>query len=140
MSKNINPLLSITAALMLVGLTACGQSDTTSDTPVAAGSDPAMSDNSMAAGDNSSMTGSMAGGTAQISVTNPMPHAMMVSADMGQGPQELGSVNPSETKTFDVSAAPGTTISLVATDEAKTHSPSGKVMVESGQPATWTIQ
>ncbi|MEO5702976.1 MAG: hypothetical protein ABIQ54_03720 [Gammaproteobacteria bacterium] len=140
MNKNINPLLAISAALMLVSLTACGKGDNSSDTPAATGSDPAMSDNSAMGSNDAHMSGNMVGGTAQISVTNPMPHEMTVSADTGQGPKELGSVKPGETKTFDVSAAAGSSINLVATDAGKTHSPSGTVTVESGQPATWTIQ
>ncbi|MEO5573661.1 MAG: hypothetical protein ABIR48_04165 [Gammaproteobacteria bacterium] len=129
MNKNVNYLLSLSAALMLAGLTACGPSGDKSATT--------------AAGDtstDSTMTGSMTSGTAQISVTNPMPHEMTVSADMGQGSKQLGAVQPNETKTFDVEAAAGTTINLVATDAGNSHSPKGSVTVEAGQPATWTIQ
>ncbi len=154
MSKNVNHLLSLTAVLMLTGLTACGPSDdnattadidvvpdaTLSDSTVIDPADTTMADSSAAGSTDSMMTGSMAAGKAQISVTNPMPHEMIVSADMGQGPKELGPVMPSETKTFEVEAAPGTTVNLVATDAEKTHSPKGSVTVEADAPATWTIQ
>jgi hypothetical protein len=129
MNKNVNYLLSLSAALMLAGLTACGPSSDNSTTMADADT----------AGDTA-MSGSMMGGTAQIAITNPMPHEMIVSADMGQGPKELGSVMPSETKTFDIDAPAGTTVNLVATDTGNTHSPKGSVTVESGKPAAWTIQ
>lgn len=144
MSKNINYLLSIPAMLMLASLTACGpsgdDSTTAAGTDTAGSGDTMMSESPEMGSTDSAMSGSMASGTAQISVTNPMPHDMMVSADMGQGPKELGSVKPSETKTFDVDAPAGTTVNLVATDSGKTHSPSGAVTVQAGEPATWTIQ
>ena len=77
---------------------------------------------------------------AEVAVTNPMPHAMIVRADWGQGAEELGEVAPNETKTFEIGAAPGTEVTLTATDAAETHSPSGTVTVSADSPASWTIQ
>ncbi len=77
---------------------------------------------------------------AQVTITNPMPHAMNVEAEWGKEKKALGKVGPSETKTFDVAAPAGTEVKLVATDDAKTHSPSGMIKLDTAAPAKWTIQ
>lgn len=95
------------------------------------------------AGNNTTGNESAGGGTAgasQVSVTNPMPHPMNVMADWGQGEKDLGKVQPNETKTFDVDAPAGTEVKLTASDDAKTHSPSGTVTLSATTPATWTIK
>ncbi len=79
-------------------------------------------------------------GSAQVSVTNSMPHAMTVKADWGEGENELGTVEPNETKSFDVEAPAGTQVTLTATDAQASHSTSGSVTVGPDQPAAWTIQ
>jgi len=124
MSKNVNYLLSIPVALFVASLAACNPNNTEITAGTDTSSGTAMSDS----------------GSAQISITNPMPHEMTVSADWGQGQKELGSLKPNETKTFDVSAGQGTKIDLVATDAGRTHSPKGSVTLESGKAAAWTIQ
>jgi len=134
MSKNVNYLLSIPVVLFAASLAACNpnNAETTADRDTSSGA--AMSD-------SDKMSPSMAdSGSAQIIITNPMPHEMTVSADWGQGQKELGSLKPNETKTFDVSAGQGTKVDLVATDTGRTHSPKGSVTLESGEAATWTIQ
>lgn len=84
--------------------------------------------------------GGGAGGRSEVSVTNSMPHAMIVRADWGEGEAELGKVEPNETKTFDLAAPPGTDVTLTATDERATHSTSGAVTVDPASPPSWTIQ
>lgn len=80
------------------------------------------------------------GGGAEVSVTNTMPHAMIVRMDHGGTPMELGTVGPGETETFDLMSEAGTEVSLTATDSAATHSVEGSVTAQEGEPATWTIQ
>ncbi|MEO7557923.1 MAG: hypothetical protein ABIT92_02435 [Gammaproteobacteria bacterium] len=122
MSKNVNYLLFLPVALFVASLAACNPGNNADTT---AGTDRLSEADS---------------GKAQISITNPMPHEMIVSADWGQGQKELGSLKPNETKTFDISASQGTKVELVASDQGRTHSPKGSVTLESGQAATWTIQ
>lgn len=79
--------------------------------------------------------------TYTIEVSNPMPHAMVVTADYGTGqPVELGSVEPMGTATFTVTAPPSMTATLTAQDESRTHAVSGQVTLTSGMAASWTIQ
>lgn len=82
----------------------------------------------------------MASQAAEIVITNPMPHPMNVMADWGQGSQNLGSVQPNETRNFEITAPADAQVRLTATDEAQTHSPSGTVTLDPDNPATWTIQ
>ena len=84
--------------------------------------------------------GSAETGTVQITVTNPMPHAMIVNADWGSGETQIGTVQPSETASFEVAARPGATVSLNASDAAASHSVSGSVTVQADAPASWTIK
>ena len=69
-----------------------------------------------------------------------MPHPMVVKGDWGHGESELGTVEPNETKTFDVTAASGTALALTATDKDASHSASGTVTLDAATPAAWTIQ
>src|SRR3990172_7330684 len=122
MYKNIQHLLVTLAALTLVGgIAACSPSENKTSMSGSA-------DNATANGE-SRMGASQAASNAQVSITNPMPHDMMVSADWGQGEKELGTVKANETKSFDVAAAEGTTVNLTATDAARSHSPKGSVTV-----------
>jgi hypothetical protein len=65
---------------------------------------------------------------------------MVVKADWGSGETELGTVQPGETASFEVSAPAGTQVSLSASDPAASHAASGTVTVEADAPASWTIQ
>lgn len=78
--------------------------------------------------------------TYTIEVSNPMPHAMIVSADYGTGqPVELGAVEPMGTQTFTITSPPSTTVNLTAEDAAKTHTVNGQVTLMTGMAATWTV-
>ncbi|CAN5312585.1 hypothetical protein BH18GEM1_BH18GEM1_05310 [soil metagenome] len=83
----------------------------------------------------------MGGGTTELVVTNPMPHAMIVSVDQAGQVTELGSVPANGEATFSVAVpAPGT-MTVVAHDEANTHSPSSTVTVDEGSTSvSWTIE
>lgn len=81
-----------------------------------------------------------AGEGVELVVTNPMPHAMIVSVDVGAAePQELGRVAADATETFTVPAGPGTSVRVTAHDEANTHQPSATITLKQG-PNAWTIQ
>jgi hypothetical protein len=79
--------------------------------------------------------------TYDVSITNPMPHAMIVTVEYtGGGETELGTVPAGGEQSFTVAASGGETITLVATDEAGTHSPSTTITLPEGQTeTTWTI-
>ena len=62
-----------------------------------------------------------------IEVTNPMPHAMNVSLNLGTGITALGAVEPNQTRRFEI-RNPGTNdIELVATAGAGGHTVRKKV-------------
>jgi P pilus assembly chaperone PapD len=75
-------------------------------------------------------------------VSNPMPHAMNVTAMLADGSQvQLGTVPASGEGTFTVSGAAGETVVVTATDEAATHSPSGSLTLPAGETTvSWTVQ
>lgn len=148
MTMRFHQLLAVFAVLGVFSLAACQPTDDAAtmdtDTTTAPNEEPsvAMDGDTAMEGDTAMDDGAMTGaaGSAQIAVTNPMPHAMNVKADWGQGEQMLGAVQPNETKTFDVAAAAGTEVKLTATDDDNTHSPSGSLTLSEGSPAAWTIQ
>lgn len=80
--------------------------------------------------------------TYDLAITNPMPHAMIVSVEYtGGGGTELGTVPAGGEQSFTVAASAGETVTLVATDEAGTHSPSTTMALPEGQvEASWTIE
>jgi hypothetical protein len=80
--------------------------------------------------------------TYEVAITNPMPHAMVVTVEYtGGGETELGTVPAGGEQSFTVAASAGETITLVATDEAATHSPTTSLTLPEGQTQTsWTIQ
>ncbi|MDX1660210.1 MAG: hypothetical protein R3326_00345 [Gemmatimonadota bacterium] len=84
-------------------------------------------------------TGLEAGGKlAEVTVTNPMPHAMTVSVEFeGGGANELGTIPPNGSQSFTLAASPGETVRLVAVDADETHSPSTRIDLE--QSNDWTI-
>lgn len=94
------------------------------DEPVSTGLEPGMSS------------------TYEVVVTNPMPHAMIVTVEyMGGGETELGTVPAGGEQSFTVAASAGEAITLVATDEAATHSPTTSMTLPEGQTqAAWTIE
>lgn len=79
--------------------------------------------------------------TYRLVVTNPMPHAMIVSVDLEGTITELGTVPAGGEQPLEVPVPPGTTVTLIARDEAKTHSPTAMITLPTGDPyATWTIE
>jgi hypothetical protein len=97
---------------------------TTGEEPVSTGVEPGISS------------------TYEVVVTNPMPHAMIVTVEYtGGGETELGTVPAGGEQSFTVAASAGETITLVATDEAATHSPTTSMTLPEGQTQTsWSIE
>jgi hypothetical protein len=83
-----------------------------------------------------------ASSTTSVMITNPMPHAMVVTVEYGGGGEtELGTVPAGGEQAFSVAASGGETITLVATDDANSHSPSTTMILSAGQTeAAWTIE
>ena len=83
-----------------------------------------------------------ASSTTSVMITNPMPHAMVVTVQYGGGGEtELGIVPAGGEQAFTVAASGGETITLVATDDANSHSPSTTIVLPEGQmEAAWTIE
>ena len=129
MLKRWGSTLALVALVGLVAATACKKTEPGGGAPA----------DTTAPARDTTMTSST-GAPAQVAVTNAMPHEMVVKADWGQGENELGTVEPNETKTFEVTAPSGTALALTATDKDASHSASGSVTLDSAAPAAWTIQ
>lgn len=100
--------------------TAAGQG--ASDAPVSTGLEPGQSS------------------TTEAVITNPMPHAMVVTIQYeGGGETELGIVPAGGEQSFTLAASPGENVTLVASDEADTHSRETTVTL-TDQPQAWTIE
>ncbi|HEX6941262.1 MAG TPA: hypothetical protein VF158_17835 [Longimicrobiales bacterium] len=56
-----------------------------------------------------------------LEVHNPMPHPMILSYDDGTGARLLGTVPPNGSARFVITRPASRQISLVATDEGRTH-------------------
>lgn len=80
--------------------------------------------------------------TTSVTITNPMPHAMVVTVEYsGGGATELGTVPAGGEQAFTVAASGGETITLVATDDANSHSSTTTLALAEGQTeAAWTIE
>lgn len=79
--------------------------------------------------------------TSEAVITNTMPHAMIVTIEYpGGGATELGVVPASGEQTFTLAASSGETVTLVARDEADTHSRDTSLTLSEGQTDTWTIE
>lgn len=117
------------AALLVIGLVACQQGDegdeaAPADTvAVAEPEAPAEVDYTLV-------------------VTNPMPHAMNVTAVLPDGSQvQLGTVPASGDGSFSVNGVPGESVTVTATDEGNTHSPTGAVILPDGETmVAWTVE
>ena len=116
--------LAVVALAGLFALAAC-QKKAAPEGDTGAGATPA--DTAMTPPAPDMPTTSSVGEPAQISVTNAMPHPMVVKGDWGQGEQELGTVDVNETKSFDVDAPAGSQVTLTATDKDASHSTSGSL-------------
>ena len=135
-----SPLLTITLSVATIALgSACRGED--------GGDDGAPADSvaeAAPAGDETVSGGIQPGvaSTYTVAINNPMPHAMIVTVQYtGGGETELGMVPAGSEQSFTVAASAGETVTLVATDEAGTHSPSTTVVLPTGQSETsWTIE
>ncbi|HUG41878.1 MAG TPA: hypothetical protein VMM12_15420 [Longimicrobiales bacterium] len=72
------------------------------------------------------------GETYAVSVVNPMPHAMIVSFDDGSGARLLGTVGAGRTERFVIAGSANTTVSIIARDEAETHTVRKTVVLRAG--------
>ena len=61
------------------------------------------------------------GQTFAVNVANDMPHAMIVSFDDGSGARLLGTVGANRSERFVVAGSSASTVTIVAHDEADTH-------------------
>lgn len=61
------------------------------------------------------------GQTYAVNVVNQMPHAMIVSFDDGSGTRLLGTVGASRSERFVVAGSSAATVTIIARDEADTH-------------------
>jgi hypothetical protein len=125
------------ALLALAGLIAAAACKKKTETE---GGLPADTTTAPAAPSSDTTMTSAASAVLEVTITNAMPHPMVVKGDWGQGENELGAVEPNETKIFEVAAPAGTVVALVATDADASHSASGTVTLDSVAPAAWTIQ
>lgn len=133
------PVVALLAvALSLLGAACAGED---------AGDDAAPADTVSTAADEGASeppvsTGLEAGqsSTTEAVITNTMPHAMIVTVRYeGGGDTELGIVPAGGEQSFTVAASAGETVTLVAADEADTHSRESTVTL-SDQPEAWTIE
>ena len=72
------------------------------------------------------------GETYAVSVTNPLSHAMIVSFDDGSGTRLLGTVAARQTERFVIAGSASQTVSIVAHDEAETHTVRRTVVLRPG--------
>lgn len=124
--------LAVFASLVLIGCQGAGETE-----EPAGSADTVAADTGRAGG---TTTGVQPGGSslAEITVTNPMPHAMTVSVEFeGGGSNELGAIPPDGSQSFTLAASPGETVRLVAVDADETHSPSTRITLQESNE--WTI-
>ena len=72
------------------------------------------------------------GQTYAVNVINEMPHAMIISFDDGSGTRLLGTVGANRTERFVVAGAANPTVTIVAQDEAETHTVRRTVTLTAG--------
>jgi hypothetical protein len=136
-ASRFSKLIPFAAALTLLG--ACAGEDAGDD---AAPADTVDTAAEQGASDAPVSTGLQPGvsSTTEAIVTNPMPHAMVVTIQYeGGGETELGVVPANGEQSFTLAASSGENVTLVASDEADTHSRETTVTL-TDQPQTWTIE
>lgn len=74
-----------------------------------------------------------------IAVTNTMPHAMVVSFDDGSGTRLLGTVGANDDERFVIAGSARSTVSIIAHDEAETHTVRRTVVLRSGSTVEVTL-
>lgn len=73
-----------------------------------------------------------------VTVTNSMPHTMIVAVDENGEPRDLGPVASGETETFTVEGESDSEVDLVARDEGETHEVDFTVEIGAA-PQSWTL-
>lgn len=74
-----------------------------------------------------------AGQTYAVNVINELPQAMDISYDDGQTIRPLGTVQANQRQRFVVAGASGTTVTLIATNQADTRTVRRTVVLSAGQ-------
>lgn len=128
--------IAVFTSLVLVGCQGAGE---TEEEPAADTADTADTVAAETGDAGATTTGVQPGGElAEVTVTNPMPHAMTVSVEFeGGGANELGTIPANGSQSFTLAASVGESVRLVATDEDDTHSPSTRITLEEAND--WTI-
>ena len=80
-----------------------------------------------------------AGQTYAVNVVNEMPHAMVVSVDDGTTVRTLGTVAANRQDRFVIATSRAGTVTLIATDEADTHTVRRTVALVAGETVTVRI-
>lgn len=94
-----------------------------------------------AAGESAGMPEAPHEMTYSLVVTNPMPHAMNVTATMADGSQvQLGTVPASGESSFSLTGMMGESVTLTAADDANTHAPTGSVSLAEETTVRWTVE
>ena len=135
-ASRLSVVVPFAAALTMLGAACAGEE----------ASDDAPADTVATAGEGASdapvSTGLEPGGssTTEAVITNPMPHAMVVTVQYEDGGEtELGIVPAGGEQAFTLAASAGENVTLVASDEADTHSRE-TIVTLTDQPQTWTIE
>lgn len=81
----------------------------------------------------------MAAATYELEITNPMPHAMVVYRKTLDEEVRLGTVPANGSTYFTITEPTDMEVRLRAEDEAQTHEVTGKVHLQEGMDAAWTI-
>ncbi|HET6360921.1 MAG TPA: hypothetical protein VFH11_02575 [Gemmatimonadota bacterium] len=134
----LSVVVPFAVALMLLGAACAGEETGDDLTPA----DTAATATEEGAPDAPVATGLEPGqsSTSEAVITNTMPHAMVVTIQYeGGGETELGIVPAGGEQTFTLPASTGETVTLVASDEADTHSRDATIIL-SDQTETWTIE
>jgi hypothetical protein len=120
--------------LLTLGLAACQ--------PAAEEGEEADAADTMAMEEGAAPDAASAEASYTLVVSNPMPHAMNVTATLPDGSQiQLGSVPASGESSFSVTGTAGEVVTVTATDEAATHAPTGSVTLPAGETTvSWTVQ
>jgi hypothetical protein len=137
-ASRLSIVIPFAAALTMLG-TACAGEEAGDD---AAPADTAATAAGEGASDAPVTTGIQPGqsSTTEAVITNPMPHAMVVTIQYeGGGETELGIVPANGEQTFTLPASAGENVTLVASDEADTHTRETTVTL-TDQPQAWTIE
>lgn len=74
-----------------------------------------------------------------LEVHNPMPHSMIVAYDDGTGERLLGTVRSGARERFVIADPAARTVTIVATDEDRTHTVRHRVTLRAGEPASVSL-